>query len=321
MLAIELSTCIFDFAVTAAGRYPCLAARQSNPFMKILEWATPSAVYSWFGTLIWLAYPIFMLARILELDARVNGAPYPLVAQLYRPVWMLLAVPSALYLWHEAAQGWFIITAWREQLRKSARSEGAADNADAAPPPPRSTKGNEATSERAQCADVKQATPSDWFVCVQARASTPRRSSRCCATTLRRHAAPPKRSSETPRATCLNTTFFSRRRSSQRGCGRAVGSRCRVLVRRQVLRLRQLSTECRRSTGERVTQRLLAIRCLFFITHCVELRRSSNLGSRRCSAFAALTRLHCRWFERWRLGRAGEQRRSVLDQPLAGNLQ
>lgn len=139
ILSIELTTCIFDFAVTAAGRYPRLAPTQSSAFMKILEWATPSAVYSWFGTFIWLAYPIFMLARVLDLDAQVHGAPYALLATLYRPLWQLMAVPTALYLWHEAAQGWFIVQSWREQLRKSARAD--ADAAETPTPTPAPTRG------------------------------------------------------------------------------------------------------------------------------------------------------------------------------------
>jgi hypothetical protein len=114
--------------VTVAGRYPKLAPVQTNWFMKILEWATPSGVYTNFGTMLWLAYPIFMLARILDLDAQVNGTAFVSLVAAYRATWQLMLVPALLYLWHESAQGVFIISCWREQLRKSARTDDSSTN-------------------------------------------------------------------------------------------------------------------------------------------------------------------------------------------------
>jgi phosphatidylglycerophosphate synthase len=115
-LTIEIGTCIFDYAATTSGRYPRLAATQSAWPLKILQWATPEQTYTWFGTYLWLAYPICMLARCLQLEFALAGADT--AATVARLVFFSQALPALLYLWHEGAQGWMIVETWREHRRK-----------------------------------------------------------------------------------------------------------------------------------------------------------------------------------------------------------
>jgi hypothetical protein len=113
---IELGCCIYDFAETASGRYPRLAPTQSAPFFKILEWATPSGSYTHFGTVLWLAYPACILARILSLELAGADA---VVSFLLTSTQVLLFVPALMYVWNEAAQGVFIVSHWAEPLLRS----------------------------------------------------------------------------------------------------------------------------------------------------------------------------------------------------------
>lgn len=111
--AVELALSIFDFAVTARGTYPSYhgkLAKRYNWFFAILDWCMPNASYSWFGTLLWLAYPFFCVVSCLKL-AQPQFAPAFDLAQT------ILFGPAILYVWCETAYLCFILRNWREPAR------------------------------------------------------------------------------------------------------------------------------------------------------------------------------------------------------------
>ena len=116
--SIELTTCLFDFATTATARYPKIG--RPSGFYKILTWCMPQSSYTAFGTFLWLAYPVFVLACCLDLSL---SDPAPLIIGILRCAEYLLAVPALLYLWCELAAGAFIISCWLEVPRQ----EGSTD--------------------------------------------------------------------------------------------------------------------------------------------------------------------------------------------------
>jgi phosphatidylglycerophosphate synthase len=115
--AIELTNCIFDFATTATGRYPVL--NRQGGFGIILDWSMPGGSYTPFGTALWLAYPLFVIAGCLDLSWPVRTE---LTSGVLRGSEVLLLVPAALYVWCELAYVRFIIGKWREAPRQASPS-------------------------------------------------------------------------------------------------------------------------------------------------------------------------------------------------------
>ena len=113
--AIELATCIFDFATTATGRYPALD-RQGG-FGIILDWSMSAGAYAPFGTALWLAYPLFAMAWCLDLSWPLRSDATSL---LLHGAEILLAVPALLHVWCELAYLRFILHNWREPPRHAA---------------------------------------------------------------------------------------------------------------------------------------------------------------------------------------------------------
>ena len=111
-MTIELATCIFDFATTATGRYPVLDRR--GGFGIILDWCMPGGSYTVFGTLLWLAYPVFLTVGCVDLSwpVRTDGT-----GVLLRGGEIALAVPALLYVWCELAYLVFVLSKWREAPR------------------------------------------------------------------------------------------------------------------------------------------------------------------------------------------------------------
>jgi hypothetical protein len=110
--AVELTNCVFDFATTATGRYPVapVRLRAKSWFFAIADWSMPGGRYTWFGNLLWLAYPVCLLAFCLRF-ARVG--------------WWLVPL-AALYIWCEAAWAAFIVASWTEPSRREPEYEDAA---------------------------------------------------------------------------------------------------------------------------------------------------------------------------------------------------
>jgi phosphatidylglycerophosphate synthase len=113
--AVELATCIFDFATTATGRYPVL--HRQGGFGIILDWSMPGGSYTPFGTALWLAYPLFAIAWCLDLSWPVRSEH---TSTLLRGAEVLLAAPAVLYVWCELAYLRFIFGSWREAPRLAA---------------------------------------------------------------------------------------------------------------------------------------------------------------------------------------------------------
>lgn len=112
--AIELATCIFDFATTATGRYPVLD-RQGG-FGIILDWCRSDGSYTRLGTSLWLAYPLFLIACCLDLSwpARAEWT-----GRALRGSEIALAGPALLYIWSELAYLVFVLAQWREAPRQA----------------------------------------------------------------------------------------------------------------------------------------------------------------------------------------------------------
>jgi len=110
---VEVALSIFDFAVTMTGVYPSYEgklAQKYNPFFAILDWSQPEGSYGAFGTLLWLAYPLFCLACCLKLAQ-------PLYATMFSALQGALLLPALLYVWCETAYLCFILRNWRELPR------------------------------------------------------------------------------------------------------------------------------------------------------------------------------------------------------------
>ena len=111
-LSIEISACVFDFATTASGRYPVLV--KQGGFGIILDWCMPGGSYTWFGTFLWLAYPVFSLLVCVDLSLAGQS---PLLQQVFSVSESLLLLPAILYLWCELACFVFILKSWHEPAR------------------------------------------------------------------------------------------------------------------------------------------------------------------------------------------------------------
>lgn len=111
-LSIEIAACVFDFATTASGRYPVLV--QQGGFGVILDWCMPGGSYTWFGTFLWLAYPVFSL--LVCVDLSLSGQSN-LVQQAFFFAEAILLLPAILYLWCELACFVFILKNWHEPTR------------------------------------------------------------------------------------------------------------------------------------------------------------------------------------------------------------
>lgn len=117
-LSIEISACVFDFATTASGRYPVLV--KQGGFGVILDWCMPGGSYTWFGTFLWLAYPIFSLLVCVDLSLTTQST---LAQQVFVIAEALLLIPAFLYLWCELACFVFILKSWHEPARKGSPAE------------------------------------------------------------------------------------------------------------------------------------------------------------------------------------------------------
>jgi phosphatidylglycerophosphate synthase len=126
--AIELATGIFDFGTTAKEKYPVPGPQRG--FFIILQWSMPGGCYTPFGTLLWLAYPVFALACCLHLSWPVRSE---LTNALLRISQGLSCVPALLYLWCELAYLLFIVGNWTEAPRKPPTGKGIHPDNDALP--------------------------------------------------------------------------------------------------------------------------------------------------------------------------------------------
>ncbi|MEY2879990.1 MAG: hypothetical protein RLZZ15_2370 [Verrucomicrobiota bacterium] len=115
---VEMALSIFDFAVTMTGLYPTYQgklAQRYNRFFAILDWSQPDGAYGRFGTVLWLAYPLFCLTCCLHLaQPRFGSALFAIEA--------ILLIPALLYMWCETAYLCFILRNWRELPRRTTPS-------------------------------------------------------------------------------------------------------------------------------------------------------------------------------------------------------
>jgi phosphatidylglycerophosphate synthase len=123
--SIEVTNCIFDFATTATGKYPCLAPKQRG-FFWVLEFSLGENNYnSFFYTAQWLAYPIYCVGRTLEHAWMVQPGTdgfIPLLLLANRWIGFPL---TFLYIWCEAAYCAHIVSSWTELPRGSATQKQA----------------------------------------------------------------------------------------------------------------------------------------------------------------------------------------------------
>jgi len=114
MTTIETATCLFDFATTATGTYPRYINR--GGFFIILDYSMPNGTYSPFGTLLWLAYPVYAVACCLELSWSSLEVD-PVTVFLLSATQYLLFIPTILYGWCELAYLAHIMCHWSEPGR------------------------------------------------------------------------------------------------------------------------------------------------------------------------------------------------------------
>lgn len=108
---IEISSAMFDFAITACDRYP---PRDSQAgICVILEWGMPGESYTALGWIIWLSYPLFVTSRCLYLsDCVSNWAKFLAILQF------ITIVPSGLLVWSHFALLASGIKRWTEKKRE-----------------------------------------------------------------------------------------------------------------------------------------------------------------------------------------------------------
>jgi phosphatidylglycerophosphate synthase len=111
--AIELAAGLLDFATTATGRYPVVTRQRG--FRVIVQWAMPGGSYTVFGTLLWLAYPVVVLAWCVDVAWSAHGEPAGTILQVLE--WGLLPF-AVLYAWCELAYITFLLDEWREAPRE-----------------------------------------------------------------------------------------------------------------------------------------------------------------------------------------------------------
>jgi phosphatidylglycerophosphate synthase len=109
---IEVTTCIFDFATTATGKYPIVKERTG--FFKILDYSMPNGAYTNFGVFLWLAYPVYVVFTCWDL-CYPDASPF--IRGIFAANQYFLMVPSILYIWCEAAYGSSIVLRWTELSR------------------------------------------------------------------------------------------------------------------------------------------------------------------------------------------------------------
>jgi len=102
---LEVGNSIFDFAVTAKGRYPSMK-KNYDGFMKIIEWTMADNKISYLNWIIWLAHPIWALSCCLSYY-------FPLSSLLFY-VKLISFVPAIMYIWCEAAFFVMTISNWSE---------------------------------------------------------------------------------------------------------------------------------------------------------------------------------------------------------------
>ncbi|CAF1189301.1 unnamed protein product [Rotaria sp. Silwood1] len=125
---IELGTGLFDFEKTTTRKYPILNKNQTG-FFVILDWSMRLNSYTQFGSLIWYAYYIYCVLRILECCYEYNEliSMINLVSAIQNQNLILilfllnrycLFIPSLLYLWCKLAFGIRTVQSWIELSRK-----------------------------------------------------------------------------------------------------------------------------------------------------------------------------------------------------------
>mmetsp|Transcript_3013 Transcript_3013/g.4592 ORF Transcript_3013/g.4592 Transcript_3013/m.4592 type:complete len:446 (+) Transcript_3013:155-1492(+) len=96
---VEISTGLFDFAVSAQSIYPSQDTSKLPWYFVVEEWLTPAQSYNNLGTACWLINTL-----------------YPISYCLNMPLWVCYALApfAMLYAWHETCQLIFIVENWRE---------------------------------------------------------------------------------------------------------------------------------------------------------------------------------------------------------------
>ena len=110
--AVELASCVFDYATTATGRYPELGRQRG--LRVVLRWTMPDGSFSSFGTFLWLVYPVLALAWCVDLAWATHGEP---AGTILRVLGFGLLPFAALYAWSELAYLAFVLEEWREAPR------------------------------------------------------------------------------------------------------------------------------------------------------------------------------------------------------------
>lgn len=115
---IEIGNAMVDFAITACDRYP--PRGKAEGFLIILQWAIPHGRYTRFGTFLWIAHPLYIVARCLN------------VGWLNKPDWIAFLLdlsqyafflPAIIYIWGELALLIANLNRWNERKTRPAISK------------------------------------------------------------------------------------------------------------------------------------------------------------------------------------------------------
>ena len=106
---VEIVAALFDFAIVACDRYP--PRPKQSGFNIILEWAIPGGRYTQLGWINWLSFPFFVVARCMAL----SGQYHSIVVGFLTLVQVVLALPSAMFVWSNFALLFSGLSRWTER--------------------------------------------------------------------------------------------------------------------------------------------------------------------------------------------------------------
>src|SRR4051794_35450062 len=88
----------------------CICA--TGGFFMILDWSMPSNSYTFLGTFLWLAYPIYSMACCLDLSWGADKSQ--LLASLLQITEWTMFIPTIMYGWCELAYLVHMMDHWTE---------------------------------------------------------------------------------------------------------------------------------------------------------------------------------------------------------------
>ena len=107
---IEISSALFDFAITACDRFP--QPDTQTGICVILQWSQPGGKCNTLGWINWLSYPFFVTARCIYLTSSLAQC------SAFLSLFQLITIgPAILSVWENVALLTSSLKRWNEKKR------------------------------------------------------------------------------------------------------------------------------------------------------------------------------------------------------------